>query len=321
MSLDPALRDEARKVAEAAALAAYAWVGRGDEKAADHAAVEAMRTAFDAMQVRGTVVIGEGERDEAPRLYTGESVGRHADSDPAIDIALDPLEGTTIAATAGRGALAVMAIAGAGGLLRAPDVYMDKLAVGVGLPANIVDLDRPIAQNLERLAGAQGVGVEDLTVCVLDRPRHAQLIADIKEAGAQIKLIGDGDVAACIAVTRADSGIDMYVGSGGAPEGVLAAAALRCLGGQFQGRLVFRSDDERARAKCCGITDLDRKYALRDLVPGDVMFVATGVTDGDLLNGVKETNGALTTQSIVLHAMGEKSLKRVTTRHKIENAA
>jgi fructose-1,6-bisphosphatase II / sedoheptulose-1,7-bisphosphatase len=298
--MDRNLALEAVRVTEAAALAASLWMGRGDEKAADQAAVDAMRKALNSLSIDGTVVIGEGERDEAPMLYIGEKVG--SGQGPRIDIALDPLEGTTITAKGGSNALAVIAMAEEGGFLNAPDVYMDKIAVGVGLPEDVVDLDETPATNLRNLARAKKAEISDLVVCILDRPRHAELIAKVREAGARIMLISDGDVSGVIATSRPESGVDMYVGSGGAPEGVLAAAALRCIGGQIQGRLLFRNDDERARAKRWGITDLDRKYKLLDLAHGDVMFAATGVTNGAMLRGVRRFAGGAETHSMVMRS-------------------
>jgi len=246
------------------------------------------------------VVIGEGERDEAPMLYIGEKVG--AGSGPKIDIALDPLEGTTITAMGGPNALTVIAMAEEGGYLNSPDVYMDKIAVGGGLPEGVVDLDRSPAENLKSLADAKGKRLTDVVVCILDRPRHTELIKAVRETGARIMLISDGDVSGVIATSRSDSGIDIYLGSGGAPEGVLAAAALRCIGGQFQGRLMFRNDDERERASRCGITDFDRKYGILDLASGDVMFAATGVTDGTMLRGVRFSSHGAATQSMVMRS-------------------
>ena len=298
--MDRNLALEAVRVTEEAALAAARLMGRGDEKAADQAAVDAMRTALNSLAIDGTVVIGEGERDEAPMLYIGEKVG--TGQGPKIDIALDPLEGTTITAKGGKNALAVIAMADEGGFLNAPDVYMDKIAVGGGLPEGVVDLDATPKQNLAALAKAKDVDVEDLVVCILDRPRHAELIALVREAGARIMLISDGDVSGVIATSRPESGVDIYMGSGGAPEGVLAAAALRCIGGQMQGRLLFRNNDERGRADRWGIRDLDRKYSLFDLASGNVMFAATGVTDGNMLNGVRRIRGGATTQSIVMRS-------------------
>ncbi len=302
-ALDRVLVLEMVRVTEAAAIAASKLVGRGDEKAADHAAVEAMRAAFNTLEFDGTVVIGEGERDEAPMLYIGEKVGCGIGTGPKIDIALDPLEGTTITAKAGPNALAVLAIAEEGGLLNAPDVYMDKLAIGPGYAEGLVGLDRTPTENIHALAKAKGVQPDEIIACVLDRPRHEKLIAELRSLGCGIMLIPDGDVAGVIAVTNPETTIDIYMGSGGAPEGVLAAAALKCVGGQFQGRLLFRNDDEKARARKWGVTELDRIYKLDDLVKGDAIFAATGVTDGSLLQGVKRrANGCMTTESVVMRA-------------------
>jgi fructose-1,6-bisphosphatase II / sedoheptulose-1,7-bisphosphatase len=301
-TLDRVLVLEMVRVTEAAAVAASKLIGRGDEKAADHAAVEAMRDALNQLDFDGTVVIGEGERDEAPMLYIGEKVGAAQGTGPRIDIALDPLEGTTITAKAGPNALAVLAIAEEGGLLNAPDVYMEKLAIGPGYPEGTIDLAKSPAENIRAVAAAKGVDPSEIIVCVLDRPRHEALIAELRGLGCGINLIPDGDVAGVIAVTDPDTTIDVYMGSGGAPEGVLAAAALRCVGGQFQGRLVFRNDDERARAAKWGVTDLDRIYHLEDLAQGDVIFAATGVTDGSLLEGVKRRKSGITTESVVMRA-------------------
>ena len=298
-AMDRNLALEAVRVTEAAALAASRLMGRGDEKAADQAAVDAMRRALNDLTIDGTVVIGEGERDEAPMLYIGERVGAGG---PKIDIALDPLEGTTITAKGGSNALAVIAMAEEGGFLHAPDVYMDKIAVGADLPDGVVDLDRSPADNLAALAGAKGVAVADLVVCILDRPRHEDLIGAVRDAGSRIQLIQDGDVSGVIATSRPDSGIDIYMGSGGAPEGVLAAAALRCIGGLFQGRLLFRNDDERARARRIGIEDLNRKYDLLELASGDVMFAATGVTSGTMLRGVRRFAGGGYTHSMIMRS-------------------
>ena len=297
--MDRNLALEAVRVTEAAALAASKLMGRGDEKMADQAAVDAMRTSLNALSIDGTVVIGEGERDEAPMLYIGEKVGTGG---PKIDIALDPLEGTTITAKGLPNALAVMAMAEDGGFLNAPDVYMDKIAVGGGLPEGIVDLDKTPKQNLADLSKAMKVDVADLVVCILDRPRHSELIAKVREAGARIVLIGDGDVSGVIATSTGDSGINLYMGSGGAPEGVLAAAALRCIGGQIQGRLLFRNDDEKARAKKWGITDLNRKYSMGEMAKGDVMFAATGVTNGSMLKGVRRFHNGAETHSIIMRS-------------------
>ena len=303
---------EAARVAEAAALAASRWMGRGDEKAADQAAVDAMRTALNALNIDGTVVIGEGERDEAPMLYIGEQVG--SGEGPKIDIALDPLEGTTITAKGGTNAMAVLAMAEGGNFLHAPDVYMDKIAVGGGMPSGLVDLDRSPAENLKAVADAKGKKIEDVLACILDRPRHADLIKAVRDAGARIQLIGDGDVSGVMSTSDPESGIDIYMGSGGAPEGVLACAALRCIGGQFQGRLLFRNDDERERAHRVGITDLDRKYDLMDLAKGDVMFAATGVTDGTLLRGVRIFASGATTHSIVMRSK-TGTVRKIETLH------
>jgi len=302
VKLDRNLALEVVRVTEAAALAASKLMGRGDEKKADQAAVDAMRTSLNSLAIDGTVVIGEGERDEAPMLYIGEKVGLAQAGAPKIDIALDPLEGTTITAKGLPNALAVIAMAEHGGFLNAPDVYMDKIAVGGGLPEGIVDLDKTPAQNLADLAKAKKVDVDDLVVCILDRPRHAELIAKVREAGARIMLIGDGDVSGVIATSTGDSGIDIYMGSGGAPEGVLAAAALRAIGGQIQGRLLFRNDDEKARARKWGINDLNRKYSMLDMAKGDVMFAATGVTSGSMLKGVRRFGNGAETHSIVMRS-------------------
>lgn len=302
-ALDRVLVLEMVRVTEAAAVAASKLIGRGDEKAADAAAVEAMRKAFDTLYMDGTVVIGEGERDEAPMLFIGEKVGGAPGKGPKIDIALDPLEGTTITAKAGPNALAVLAAAEEGCLLNAPDTYMDKIAVGPGYPEGIIDLAKSPTENVKAVAAAKGVEPGDIIVCVLDRPRHADLIAELRSLGCGVVLIGDGDVAGVIAVTDEDTTIDMYMGQGGAPEGVLAAAALRCVGGQFNGRLVFRNDDEKARARKWGITDLDRIYTRDDLVKGDCIFAATGVTSGSLLEGVKYLrDGRMTTESVVMRS-------------------
>ena len=301
--LDRVLVLELVRVTEAAAIAASKLIGRGDEKAADAAAVEAMRKAFDQLEIDGTVVIGEGERDEAPMLYIGEKVGGAPGKGPQIDIALDPLEGTTITAKAGPNALAVLAAAEKGCLLNAPDTYMDKLAVGPGYPEGIIDLAKSPTENVKAVAAAKGVEPRDIIVCVLDRPRHAELIAELRALGCGVVLIGDGDVAGVIATTDPETTIDMYMGQGGAPEGVLAAAALRCVGGQFNGRLVFRNEDEKRRAAKWGIEDLDRIYKLEDLAKGDCIFAATGVTPGSLLDGVKRLRGGkMTTESVVMRA-------------------
>jgi fructose-1,6-bisphosphatase II / sedoheptulose-1,7-bisphosphatase len=303
--LDRVLVLEMVRVTEAAAIAASYLIGRGNEKAADAAAVEAMRTAFNGLDFDGTVVIGEGERDEAPMLYIGEKVGQATKGSPKVDIALDPLEGTTITAKAGPNALAVLAIAEQGCLLNAPDTYMDKIAIGPGYPDGTIDLSKSVTENIESIAKAKGVKPNELIACVLDRPRHEALIAELRGIGCGVQLIPDGDVAGVIATTDEDTTIDVYMGQGGAPEGVLAAAALRCVGGQFQGRLVFRNDDEKARARKWGIPDedFDRIYTLKELAKGDVIFAATGVTDGSMLDGVKRLRkGCMTTESVVMRA-------------------
>lgn len=298
--MDRNLALEVVRVTEAAALACSTHVGRGDEKQADQLAVNAMRKALNSLEIDGQVVIGEGERDEAPMLYIGERVGQGRG--PKVDIALDPLEGTTIAASGGYNALAVVAMAQSGGFLNAPDVYMNKIAVGGGLPDGIIDLDASPAANIQAVAKAKQAEVTDLQVCILLRPRHEELIAKVRETGARIMLIGDGDVSGIIATAQAETGVDLYMGIGGAPEGVLAAAALQCIGGQMQGRLVFRNDDEKARATRMGITDFSRKYQLNDLAHGDVMFAATGVTNGAMLKGVRRYAGGAETHSIVMRA-------------------
>ncbi len=299
LTLDRNLALEAVRVTEAAALAAHNWMGKGDSNAADKAAVDAMRRALNTMAIQGTVVIGEGERDKAPMLYIGEKVG--SGEGPEVDIALDPLEGTTLCATGGPSALAVIAIAPRGGFLHAPDVYMNKIAVGGGLPKNVVDLDAKPKENLKNLAKAKGCEVSDLVVTILERPRHADIIAQVREAGARVQLIPDGDVAGVIATARKATA-DMYMGIGGAPEGVLAAAALQCTGGQMQGRLIFAEDEERERAKRMGITDFDKKYSLDELASGDVMFAATGVTSGPMLEGVRIYKDYATTNSIIMRS-------------------
>jgi fructose-1,6-bisphosphatase II / sedoheptulose-1,7-bisphosphatase len=313
--MDRNLALEAVRVTEAAALTASRLMGRGDEKAADQAAVDAMRLALNGLAIDGTVVIGEGERDEAPMLYIGEKVG--TGQGPKIDIALDPLEGTTITAKGGANALAVIAMAEAGGFLNAPDVYMDKIAVGGDLPAGVVDLDETPSNNLRNLAKAKKLDVSDLVVCILDRPRHSELIAKVREAGARIMLISDGDVSGVISTSQPDSGVDFYLGSGGAPEGVLAAAALRCIGGQMQGRLIFRNDDEKGRARRIGITDFNRKYDLLDLAKGNVMFAATGVTTGTMLQGVRRFAGGAVTYSLVMRSKSG-TVRFITAHHNLE---
>lgn len=316
--MDRNLALEAVRVTEAAALAASRLMGRGDEKAADQAAVDAMRRALNSLNMQGTVRIGEGERDEAPMLYIGEEVG--SGEGPKIDIALDPLEGTTITAKGGPNALAVIAMAEEGGFLNAPDTYMEKIAVGHGLPEGVVDLDEKVEVNLKNLALAKGVEIGDLVACILDRPRHEEHIAKCREAGARIMLIGDGDVSGVIATSEEEAGVDIYMGVGGAPEGVLAAAALRCIGGQMQGRLVFRNGDERQRASRLGITDFDRKYGLEELAGGEVMFAATGVTSGTMLRGVRRFKNGATTQSLIMRSKSG-TVRYITAKHNFERKA
>ncbi len=298
--LDRVLSLEMARVTEAAAIAASRQAGRGDEKAADQAAVDAMRKALNTVEFDGTVVIGEGERDEAPMLYIGEHVG--TGGGPKVDIALDPLEGTTLTAKDMQDALAVVATAEGGSLLHAPDVYMEKIAIGGGYPDGVVELDNDPADNVRALAEAKGVPVNQITACILDRPRHAELIAKVRAVGAGIRLIADGDIAGIIHTTDSSTGIDIYMGTGGAPEGVLAAAALRCIGGQMQGRLVFGNDDERARARRAGIEDLNKKYSMIELAQGDVIFAATGVTDGSMLDGIKWGRGSVESHSVVMRS-------------------
>ena len=298
-----------------AAIAAAKLVGRGDERAADQAAVDAMRAALNALAIKGRVVIGEGERDEAPMLYVGESVG--SGHGPELDIALDPLEGTTLAAKAKPNALSVIAVAPKGGLLHAPDTYMDKIAIGPGFPQGVVDLDEDAAYNVKALAQAKGVSAAEIGVCVLDRPRHGAIIEALRSSGARVYLIGDGDIAGVIHCAKPETGIDMYLGSGGAPEGVLAAAALKCVGGQFQGRLVLRNDEERIRAKQAGIEDLKRRYELNDLVSGAAVFIATGVTSGSLLEGVRISRGEVQTHTMVLNCASGASME-LKTRERVQ---
>jgi fructose-1,6-bisphosphatase II / sedoheptulose-1,7-bisphosphatase len=297
--VDRNLALELVRVTEAAALAASRWVGRGDKNSADGAAVDAMRRAFDTVAISGTVVIGEGEMDEAPMLYIGEKIGLGG---PAVDIAVDPLEGTTITAKGAPNAIAVLALAEQGGFLHAPDIYMDKIAVGPGLPAGIVDLDASPEDNLRELARAKRCETADLMVCLLDRDRHKEKIAACRRAGARIMLIGDGDVSGVMAVSQPETGVDLFLGSGGAPEGVLAAAALRCIGGQMQGRLLYEDAAQVERARAMGVADPNRKYALTEMAAGDVMFAATGVTTGHMLRGVRRFAGGAVTHSIVMRS-------------------
>ena len=310
--LDRVLVLEVARVTEAAAIAAARLRGRGNEKAADKAAVDAMRRELALLEIRGTVVIGEGEMDEAPMLYIGEKVG--SGEGPEVDIAVDPLEGTTICAKAMPNALAVLAISEKGGLLNAPDMYMDKIAVGPGYPAGIVDLDKAPGDNIRDLAKAKGVPVAEITACILDRPRHADLIKAVREAGAAVRLIPDGDIAGVIWTTDArETGIDIYMGSGGAPEGVLAAAAMRCVGGQIQGRLKPSNDDERIRAAAMGIKDINRKFNLEDMASADVIFSATGVTDGSLLDGVRFRGDFAETETVVMRSK-TGTVRRIATK-------
>ena len=298
------------RVSEAAALASAKLIGRGDEKAADQAAVNAMRDQLNKLDIKGVVVIGEGERDEAPMLYIGEEVG--TGEGPAVDIALDPLEGTTLTAKDMPNALTVIAMGPRGSMLHAPDVYMEKLAIGPGYKAGVVTMDMSPSQRVSALAAAKGCSTEDITVCVLERPRHDEMIAELRTTGAAIRLITDGDVAGVMHCAEPEkTGIDMYMGSGGAPEGVLAAAALKCMGGQFFGKLLFRNDDERGRATKAGITNFDRVYTRDDLVKGDVIFAATGVTDGSLLAGIKREPGYLTAETILMRSK-TGSVRRMT---------
>ena len=317
--LDRVLVLEMVRVTEAAAVAASKLIGRGDEKAADAAAVEAMRKAFDTLYMDGTVVIGEGERDEAPMLFIGEKVGGAPGKGPKIDIALDPLEGTTITAKAGPNSLAVLAAAAEGCLLNAPDVYMDKLAIGPGYPKGVVSLDMSPKERIEALAKAKGCAPKDITVCALERPRHQDMIAELRETGAAIRLITDGDVAGVIHCAEPRAGIDIYMGSGGAPEGVLAAAALKCMGGQMWGRLLFRDDDERGRANKAGITDLDRIYDREDMVTQDVIFAATGVTDGSIAQGIKREGEYLTAETVLMRSK-TGSVRRMIYRNPVSHS-
>ncbi|NUB46317.1 class II fructose-bisphosphatase [Fertoebacter nigrum] len=300
------------RVSEAAALASAGLIGRGDEKAADQAAVNAMRDQLNLLDIAGVVVIGEGERDEAPMLFIGEEVG--TGKGPAVDIALDPLEGTTLTAKDMPNALTVIAMAPRGTLLHAPDVYMEKLAIGPGFKIGTVTMLMSPSERVSALAAAKGCSTEDITVCILERPRHEELIAEVRSTGAAIRLITDGDVAGVMHCAEPEkTGIDMYMGSGGAPEGVLAAAALKCMGGQFFGKLLFRNDDERARAKKAGIQNLDRVYTRDDLVRGDVIFAATGVTSGSLLKGINREPGFVTMETILMRSK-TGSVRRIEYR-------
>tara|TARA_R110002073_G_scaffold100147_2_gene228195 strand:+ start:1405 stop:2361 length:957 start_codon:yes stop_codon:yes gene_type:complete len=294
--------------AESAAIASSAWIGRGEKESADQAAVDALRTGLNAMPMRGRIVIGEGERDEAPMLFIGEEVG--TGTGPEIDIALDPLEGTTLTAWGMNNALVVVSFSPRGGLLNAPDTYMDKIAIGPGLPAGVIDLDASPQDNVVNLARAKGVSPSEITVCVLERERHQYIIDGVKSVGGRVRLISDGDVAGIMGAAGLGTGVDMYIGRGGAPEGVLAASALRCIGGQMQARLFFRTDDERERARRIGVTDLDRKYELDELASGQCLFVAAGVTQGDLVDAVRRADGMVHTHTLVLDS-SDHSVRRV----------
>ena len=304
------------RVAEQAALASAQWVGRGDEKAADQAAVNAMREQLNQLDIKGVVVIGEGERDEAPMLYIGEEVG--TGTGPGVDIALDPLEGTTLTAKDMPNALTVIAMGPRGSMLHAPDVYMEKLAIGPGYSEGLVTLDMPPATRVSALASEKGCAPSDITVCILERPRHQEMIEEVRSTGAAIRLITDGDVAGVMHCAEPEkTGIDMYMGSGGAPEGVLAASALKCMGGQIQGRLLFRNDDEKGRALKAGITDLDKIYKRDEMVTADVIFAATGVTNGSILSGLKREPGWITTETILMRSK-TGSVRRVIYRNPFE---
>ena len=302
--MDRDLALEVVRVTEEAAIAASRFLGRGDEDSADQAAVDAMRWALNGLNIDATVVIGEGERDKAPMLFIGEKVGNGQGSGKSlrVDIAIDPIEGTTITAKGGPNALSVIAMANEGGFLHAPDVYMQKIAVGGGLPEGVIDIDASPQNNLSNLARAKSCEVSDLVACILDRPRHEELIAAVRQAGARIMLISDGDVSGVIATTQPQSGVDIYMGTGGAPEGVLAAAALRCIGGQMQGKLLIKTPEEEKRAAKCGIADFNRVYSLEDMARGEVMFAATGVTDGAMLRGVRRQGAIIYTYSLVMRS-------------------
>jgi len=312
-NLERVLTIELARVTEYAALAAARLIGRGDEKAADQAAVDGMRRALNGCNIKGTIVIGEGERDEAPMLYIGEKVG--TGNGPEVDIALDPLECTTLTAKDMPGAMAVVAVAQGGTMLHAPDTYMDKIAIGPGYPLGLVDLDADPIDNIKALAKAKGVPMGQIAACIMDRPRHEALIAKVRSTGASVRLITDGDIAGVIHCTEKCTGIDIYLGQGGAPEGVLAAAALRCIGGQIQGRLHFRNDDERERAYKAGITDLNRKYTTEEMASGDVMFAATGVTTGSMLRGIQYDGDAVITHTVVMRSL-TKTVRWIEARHR-----
>lgn len=313
--LDRALALDIVRVTEATAVSAARWRGRGDEAAADEAAAATMYREITRLPMEGVVVVGEGEEDESPILYIGETIGAGSENGLSLDLAVDPIEGTTLCAKALPNAMSVFAVAEHGSLLKVPPIYMDKIAIGAGYPDGLVDLDASPADNLKALAKAKGVEVSELTVCILDRPRHGKLIEDVRQAGAALRLIGDGDIAGVIHVTEPlETGIDMYLGLGGAPEGVLAAAALACIGGQMQGRLVAMSNEQRARTRMAGISDLDRKYTIKEMVCGDLSFAATGITDGSLVGGVRFTKDAIFTQSVVLRA-STSTVRWIRTKH------
>jgi fructose-1,6-bisphosphatase II / sedoheptulose-1,7-bisphosphatase len=303
------------RVTEATGVAAARWRGRGDEAAADEAAAAAMYREVARLPIEGVVVAGEGEQDESPILFIGETIGAGSPDGVPLDLAVDPIEGATLCAKALPNALSVLVVAERGSLLQVPAIYMDKIAIGPGFPDGLVDLDATVADNLAALAKAKGVPVSDLTVCILDRPRHGKLIEEVRAAGAALRLIGDGDIAGVIHVTEPlGTGIDMYLGIGGAPEGMLAAAALACIGGQMQGRLIAPNDEHRARAHAVGLSDLTRKYAIRDMVAGDLSFAATGITDGSLLEGVRFTKEAIVTHSVVMRA-STRTIRWIRTEH------
>jgi fructose-1,6-bisphosphatase II len=317
MAMDRNLALELVRATEAAALACAHLMGRGDETAADQAAVDSMRTALNKIEMDGTIVIGEGERDEAPMLYIGEKVGRGDESDPEVDIALDPLEGTTITATGGPNALSVIAVADKGHLLNAPDTYMDKIAVGPSAKGAI-DLDKSPSANLRAIADRKGVYVDDLTVIILNRPRHEKLVAEVRQTGARIKLIGDGDVSAAIATCFSETGVDVLMGIGGAPEGVIAAAAIRCMGGDMQGRLKPRNDKEIERAQKMGVRDVNKVFDLEEMAKGNVVFAATGVTSGDFLRGVRFFKGGAQTHSVVMRSKS-RTIRYIESHHHFEH--
>ena len=306
---------ELARVTEAAALACGRWVGKGDKISADAAATDAMRRTLDSIALSGTVVIGEGEMDEAPMLYIGEKVG--SGSMPEVDIAVDPLEGTNLCSKGINGAIATIALAPKGGFLHAPDMYMEKIAVGPSA-RGVIDIDASPTENLTRIAEAKSCNIEDLTVVLLDRPRHEKAISEIRKAGARIHLISDGDVAPAIAAAVEGSGVDMMMGIGGAPEGVLAAAALKCMGGDMQGRLIFMTQEEKDRAPGMGITDLNKVYSCEEMAAGDVFFAATGVTNGDLLDGVRYFSGGAETHTIVMRSKS-RTVRFIQTRHQFEH--